>query len=137
MRNRVKLPSTIETDVIISSRRGCCVCYALHGDEAEKKGQITHLDHDPSNNTIDNLAFLCFDHHDQYDSRTNQSKGLTKAEVKRYRNQLRTFVSEKLPRSDADIVAALTVVIDRPAFRTPFHSESSLPRFRECISLRQ
>jgi hypothetical protein len=134
MRNRTKIPLEIETDVITSSRRRCCICYALHGDEAEKKGQIAHLDHNPSNNAIDNLAFLCFDHHDQYDSRTKQSKGLTIKEVKRYRDQLRTFVAKKLPLSDADIVASLTFSLDRPAFRTPFRSESSLPRFRTALS---
>jgi hypothetical protein len=134
MKNRTKLPSEIETDVITSSRRRCCVCYALHGDEAEKKGQIAHLDQDPSNNALDNLAFLCFDHHDQYDSHTKQSKGLTIKEVKRYRDQLRTFVAKSLPRSDADIVATLTLSLDRPAFRTPFHSESSLPRFRKALT---
>src|SRR6266536_6569931 len=101
MKNRTRIPSEIETDVITSSRRRCCVCYALHRDEAEKKGQIAHLDHDPSNNALDNLAFLCFDHHDQYDSQTKQSKGLTIKEVNRYRDQLRTFVAKSLPRSDA------------------------------------
>ena len=43
---------------------------------------IARLDHDPSNNDEDNLAFLCFDHHDQFDSTTSQAKGLTVDEVK-------------------------------------------------------
>src|SRR5262249_33160957 len=42
----------------------------------------------PSNNDLDNLAFLCLDHHDAYDQKTSQSKGLTVAEVKRYRSLL-------------------------------------------------
>jgi hypothetical protein len=134
MKNRSKIPSEIETDVITSSRRRCCICYGLHGDEAEKKGQIAHLDHDPSNNALDNLAFLCFDHHDQYDSHTKQSKGLTIKDVKRYRDQLRTFVAKNLPRADTGIVAILTLSLDRPAFRTPFRSESSLPRFRKALA---
>ena len=29
---------------------------------------------------------------------------------------------------------ALVRALDRPAFRTPFHSESSLPRFRDAIA---
>jgi hypothetical protein len=31
------------------------------------------------------------------------------------------------------IAKALLAGLDRPAFRTPFHSESSLPRFRVAI----
>ena len=53
-----------------------------------KKGQIAHLDRDPSNNALDNLAFLCLPHHDEYDSTTSQSKNLTIHEVKRYRAML-------------------------------------------------
>jgi hypothetical protein len=33
----------------------------------------------------DNFAFLCFDHHDQYDSRSRQSKNSTADDVKGYR----------------------------------------------------
>jgi hypothetical protein len=115
-------------------RRRCCVCFGLNADRREKKGQVAHLDGDPSNNSLDNLAFLCLEHHDQYDSRTSQSKGLTIDEVKKYRDELRAFVSQTMPPSDQDIVLALTAALDRPAFRTPFHMESSLPRFREAIA---
>lgn len=57
-----------------------------------KSGQIAHLDGDSSNNTSDNLAFLCLVHHDQYDSKTNQSKNLTITEVKTYRAGLYNYV---------------------------------------------
>lgn len=50
-----------------------------------KQGQIAHLDRDPQNDCLDNLAFLCLSHHDQYDTRTSQSKGWTIAEVVHYR----------------------------------------------------
>ena len=53
-----------------------------------KKGQIAHLDQDSSNSDIVNLVWLCFDHHDEYDSRTSQSKGLQKSEVTFYRDEL-------------------------------------------------
>lgn len=70
------------------SRRRCCLCFGLNRDMAEKRGQIAHLDRDPSNDSLDNLAYLCFDHHDQYDSHTSQGKGLTMGEVKQYRQRL-------------------------------------------------
>jgi hypothetical protein len=58
-----------------------------------KQGQIAHLDQNPANNTETNLAFLCFDHHDQFDSTTRQSKNLTKREVEIYRNELHAHIA--------------------------------------------
>jgi hypothetical protein len=133
MANRKKIPADLVADITTASRRRCCICFALNQDGAEKKGQIAHLDHDASNNSPDNLAFLCLDHHDQYDSRPSQAKGLTIEEVKRYRTELLAYVSRNLPAADAEIVAILTNALDRPAFRTPFRHESSLERFREAI----
>jgi hypothetical protein len=54
----------------------------------EKTGQLAHLDRRNDNPSEDNLAFLCFVHHDKYDSTTSQSKNLTKVEVERYRDEL-------------------------------------------------
>jgi hypothetical protein len=127
------LPDVI-ADVMSACRRRCCICFGLNQDNAEKKGQIAHLDRNSANDSPTNLAFLCFDHHDQYDSRPSQAKGLTIEEVKRYRTELLAFVGRQLPASDAEIVVTLTNALDRPAFRTPFRHESSLERFREAIS---
>jgi len=85
---RKRLPTEIETLILTESHRRCCICYALKGDDSEKRGQIAHLDQDPSNNDSSNLAFICFDHHDQYDSQTSQSKNLTISEVKQYKLKL-------------------------------------------------
>jgi len=49
---------------------------------------MAHLDRNPANSTVENLAFLCLEHHDQYDTRTSQSKSLTIQEVKSYRADL-------------------------------------------------
>ena len=88
MANRPKIPVAVEMEVLISCRRRCCLCYFLNNDLDVKKGQIAHLDDDRTNNKVDNLAFLCFDHHDQYDSETRQSKNFTITEVKAYRQML-------------------------------------------------
>jgi hypothetical protein len=85
---RRSVPKTTETAVLAESRRRCCLCVGLNGDVAEKRGQIAHLDGDPANNAEDNLVFLCLDHHDQFDSSTSQSKGLTRGEIVFYRKQL-------------------------------------------------
>jgi CheY-like chemotaxis protein len=89
-RRRIPIPDDVASAVLTACRRRCCLCFALNYDLHTKQGQIAHLDHNPANNSPDNLAWLCLDHHDQYDGRTSQSKGLTIAEVKIYRSHLIT-----------------------------------------------
>lgn len=88
MKGRGKPSRGNEASVLTRSRRRCCICFGLHRDVEVKAGQIAHLNGDRSNSTIDNLAFLCLVHHDQYDSRTSQSKNLTVEEVRAYRTEL-------------------------------------------------
>ena len=86
--SRKKIKPETETKVLSSSRRRCCICFGVNRDFSEKKGQIAHLDKDNTNASFDNLAFLCFEHHDVYDSKTSQSKNYTISEVKEYRKEL-------------------------------------------------
>ncbi len=88
MTSRKRTPPEIETEVLTQSARRCCICFGLQFDLSTKQGQIAHLDGDPSNFDFDNLAFLCLAHHDEYDTRTSQSKGLTIHETKQYRTLL-------------------------------------------------
>jgi len=88
MAKRAKIPPATEAEVLRRSGRRCCICVALLRDVTVKQGQIAHLDQDATNNNLPNLAFLCLNHHDQYDGRTSQSKGFTELEVKSYRDQL-------------------------------------------------
>ena len=88
LKSRSKIPLETETEVLLRSRRRCALCFGLNRDASIKRGQIAHLNRDRSNNKIENLAFLCLDHHDQYDSRTSQSKGLKITEVQYYRAEL-------------------------------------------------
>lgn len=83
-----------EKEVLIRSARRCCLCFGLENDFSLKRGQIAHLDHDRSNDLLDNLVFLCLEHHDEYDSRTSQSKSLQGVEVKTYRDLLYQHVEQ-------------------------------------------
>ena len=87
--SRPRLPRKTEAKVLLGSRRRCAICFGLHHDASVKRGQIAHLDRDRSNNKLENLAFLCLDHHDQYDGRTSQSKGFRSTEVKYFRAELK------------------------------------------------
>lgn len=90
---RKPIPPSSQTKVLLQARRRCCICFGLNRDTSIRQGQIAHLDGNASNNVEDNLAFLCFDHHDQYDSSTRQSKNFTPLEVKHFRAELHTAIS--------------------------------------------
>lgn len=79
-------------EVLEACRRRCAICFGLHRDTGIKPGQIAHLDRDAANPSLDNLVFLCLEHHDQFDSKTSQSKGLTSDEVRRFRQELVTAI---------------------------------------------
>jgi hypothetical protein len=88
MAPRAHTKVSVETDVLTASARRCCLCYGITQDYTEKPGQIAHVDGDRSNGEFANLAWLCLEHHDRYDGRTSQSKGITERELKAYRTQL-------------------------------------------------
>ena len=88
MSKRPPIPDATQTELFTKSGRRCAICFALQGDAEMKAGQIAHLDHDPTNNKFENLCFACQPHHDQYDSKTSQTKGLTEHEVRSYRDKL-------------------------------------------------
>jgi hypothetical protein len=85
----------VELFVLVASRRRCCICYGLNHDDTQKEGQIAHINRDPSDSTVENLAFMCLEHHNWYDSRTSQSKGPTVAEAKHYRDLLYKEMSRR------------------------------------------
>ena len=93
MSSRAKIPKEIQREILIRSRRRCCLCYGLDGNFDERIGQIAHIDQNPSNNNIENLVWLCFDHHSLYDSTTSQHKNYQSDELKDYRNGLYRAIS--------------------------------------------
>ncbi len=70
----------IEDEVIHKSNLQCCVC-KMRGDH------LHHLDGDPSNTVEDNLAFLCFDHHEQAERKSSLRKGLSPGVIRKYREE--------------------------------------------------
>lgn len=88
MPSRKRTPEDTETDVLFASRRRCALCFGLFEDLDPKRGQIAHVDRNPANFVFENLAFLCLPHHDEYDSKTSQSKRFTPPELIRYRRLL-------------------------------------------------
>lgn len=86
--SRPRIPAAIETALLIQSKRICALCFGLNNDMREKAGQIAHLNGNRNDNRFENLVWLCFEHHDRFDSTTSQSKNLTSGEVKVHRDNL-------------------------------------------------
>jgi hypothetical protein len=73
------------------------LCFHLFNKQGVKKGQVAHLDQRRANNILDNLAFLCLEHHSEYDSTTSQHKNYTITEVKHARRLLYRWVKRGKP----------------------------------------
>ena len=116
IKRRAHVTAKDQASVLRQSRRRCCICFGLNRDDSVKKGQIAHLDKDPSNARPDNLAWLCLVHHDEYDSTTRQSKSLYIDEVKSYRSELyETFASWENIKTPNRLLRFLAATIDDDA----------------------
>jgi hypothetical protein len=93
MAERKLIPKDIETHVLLASARRCALCYGFNGSLERKRGQLAHIDRNPSNPAEDNVVYLCMEHHDEYDSRTSQAKGITEAELREYKAKLVAAIS--------------------------------------------
>jgi hypothetical protein len=102
---RKAVPQETQVEVLAACRRRCAICFGLNRDTGIKPGQIAHLDRDAANPSLDNLVFLCLEHHDQFDSRTSQSKGLTSDEVRRFRQELATAIEHEYHPPTPDIIS--------------------------------
>ena len=92
---RKSISTQVETDVIKRARRRCAICYGLKWDTQVKRGQIAHINQNNTNVKYENLVFLCLEHHDEYDSSSHQSKGITPNELKLYRKELDSFLENE------------------------------------------
>lgn len=110
---RKKISIAVESQVLIQSRRRCCLCFHFNGDIGMKNGQIAHINRDRDDNEETNLAFLCFEHHDNYDSIRSQSKGITTSELTHAKKTLYETLSEKL----APEPIRITISIDRDFYK--------------------
>ncbi len=77
---RTAIPEHIRLEVINRSNNRCCVCQTPFL-------QIHHLDEDPSNNAIDNLAPLCPNCHTQAHSRGKMTLNLTASRIAALRDK--------------------------------------------------
>jgi hypothetical protein len=95
MAKRKALPADVTTKTLVDSARRCALCFGLESDLTFKAGQIAHSDRNPNNNRESNLVYLCLNHHDQYDSTTRLSKGITRPELLEYKKRLLAAIAKR------------------------------------------
>jgi hypothetical protein len=91
-----------------------------------KKGQVAHLNKKRDDNRLENLAWLCLEHHDAFDSVTSQSKNYTQAEVTRWRDRLHAHFAGNASVDSAPLRRSARNP-DRP-WRYPWFSEANRPQ---------
>ncbi len=106
---RVSVPEKLQAQLKFNCRNRCAICAIMNGDFNEKHGQIAHIDHNHSNSfDYNNLVWLCLEHHDQYDSKTSQSKNYRPDEIRMYKNQLEAYYSNS---KNNELITYLTNII--------------------------
>jgi hypothetical protein len=99
-KERTSVPPEVSAEVLFLQDHTCCVCR-----EPGKAVQLHHIDDDPTNHSIPNLAVLCFDDHDRTQVRGGFGKKLLSAEVEKYRDDWIVRVGKRRAKAD-DMAAA-------------------------------
>jgi hypothetical protein len=143
MAKRKKPTQDVEAQVIFKSDRRCCVCQKL-GDH------IHHIDGNPANSVFDNLAFLCFKHHNKATIEKSLNKKLTSKTVIKYRDhwykvvenkrkhELQTFNKPLTRLTEEDLLQAsknAIVIIEIAKVREEFFGNTWLERNKSLDKL--
>ena len=107
---RKRIDPSDEATLLMACRRRCCLCTHYKSDFSRKKGQIAHIDGDRTNAAIANLVFLCLECHDEYDSRSSQSKNFTQKELRLCKQQLDSYYS-----NDKQLRVTISLTLDLPS----------------------
>lgn len=106
-KGRIAIPSDMSADALFASDRTCCVCR-----ERGRRVQIHHIDENPSNNSADNFAVLCFECHDQTQVRGGFGKHLTEPVVRKYRDEWLARVIQRRNEADRFAVSKMAGVLE-------------------------
>lgn len=130
-KNRVPIPDTLAAEAMFASDRTCCVCRL-----ERTKVQIHHVDEDPSNNVMDNLAVICLHCHSDAHTKGAFVRSLTPELIRLYNSSWRDIVRLRLnpPSEGAGTLelaaeAFLQASLDAHLWKNWFRSlaESPLP----------
>lgn len=84
MKERKTIPQKVIDDLLVKSKRRCPVCVEA-GDTKPKIGNVAHLIpiHEGGTNSIDNLVFLCPQHHAELDRGTPRAPSVSEVRAAR------------------------------------------------------
>jgi hypothetical protein len=98
-KDRIAIPIEIAAEVMFQHGRACCVCGSM-GNAV----QIHHIEEDPSNHLLGNLAVLCLEHHYQTQISGGFARKLGPELVRKHRDDWLPRVQRR--RDKADEIAA-------------------------------
>jgi hypothetical protein len=81
-KRRRPIQGTVADELMFRNRHTCCICH-----DSTKHVQIHHIDEDPSNNRIENLAVLCLDCHSRVTSDRGLGRRYTGEEIRKYKRE--------------------------------------------------
>lgn len=97
---RIPIPDDVAAEVMFLHMRTCCVC-----NLPERAVQIHHIDDNPSNNAVDNLAVLCLQDHEYTQVRGGFGRKLRAPDVIKHRDEWVRRVSARRDAADKAFVA--------------------------------
>jgi formate-dependent nitrite reductase cytochrome c552 subunit len=100
MGTRTAVPEELKAEILTRSNNRCCVCQTPFV-------QLHHIDEDPSNNDIDNIAPLCPNCHTQAHSKSMLTTNLTATRVKVLRDRWYSYCEKRKEGSNIGANALL------------------------------
>ena len=89
-KKRTEIPRDVAARILFLSDRTCCVCRV-----SGKPVQLHHIDEDPGNHAIDNLAVLCLDCHRDTQIRGGFDRKLDSDQIVLYRADWQRLVTQQ------------------------------------------
>lgn len=89
-KKRISPSDDLSAEVLWASDRACCICH-----KRRRSLQIHHIDGNPSNTTLDNLAVLCLECHVQTQISGGFARKYSPALVTKYRDEWLATVKQK------------------------------------------
>lgn len=101
---RNSISPRVQAEVVLKSKRRCAFCVGLLNNHEVRVGQIAHINRNHEDARFENLAWLCLEHHDQYDSTTSVTKNLTEIELRAHRDAIHRLYGGKYSFEEIELI---------------------------------
>ena len=102
---RTPIPEDVAAEVLFQHHRTCCVC-----NIPGKTVQIHHIDDNPANNSMSNLAVLCLECHNDTQVTGGFGRKLRPPEVTKHRDEWIRRVLDRKKEVDRIVVAQMAAI---------------------------